>query len=338
MKFIITGGGTGGHLVIAKVLQETLINRGHEAIFIGSTSGQDRAWFGEKSGFSHTYFLNTSGVVNKRGFAKIVSLWNILKAIFKSISIIKEHQIQGVISVGGFSAAPASFASLLLFKPLFIHEQNAAIGRLNGVLKSFAKAFFSSYEKNSPLKNYPVSSELFENARVREKLETIIFLGGSQGAKAVNDLAIRVAPLLKEKNIKIIHQCGANDYERVKSEYEKISLHVELFAFSKELPKFIKMADLAVSRSGASTLWELCASALPAFFIPYPYAAGDHQYHNAKFIVDQELGWCERESENLYEKFVEILDEDLHVKSQKLLNSIKPNGAVEIIKYIEKVI
>ncbi len=197
MKFVITGGGTGGHLTIAKVLQEAFIKRGHEVIFIGSTSGQDRSWFEKRSGFSHTYFLETSGVVNKRGFAKVKSLFNILKAVLKSISIMREHKIQGVISVGGFSAAPASFASILIRKPLYIHEQNAKVGRLNSLLKPYSRVFFSSYESDSPLKSYPVNKVLFDQARLREKINTIIFLGGSQGAKAINDLALKVAPYLK---------------------------------------------------------------------------------------------------------------------------------------------
>jgi UDP-N-acetylglucosamine--N-acetylmuramyl-(pentapeptide) pyrophosphoryl-undecaprenol N-acetylglucosamine transferase len=334
MKLCITGGGTGGHLMIAEALVEAGVSDGHEVIFIGSISGQDRKYFQEHSSYSNVYFLNTTGVVNQKGLKKLSALFKIVIAFFQSRSILKKHKIQAVYSVGGFSAAPASFASISKFLPLFIHEQNAVTGRLNSLLKPFAKSFISAYDKNSQVQGYPVKDIYFQNARVREKLQTIIFLGGSHGAKAINDLALSVAKNLKDKNINIIHQAGENDYDRVKNEYEKLNIDVELYAFTKKLDKLIMRADLAVSRAGASTLWELTASGLTSFFIPYPYAALDHQYHNARFIVENNLGWCERESENLKEKLLNILDEDLEEKSKALLEYSHKNVAKKMIQNV----
>ncbi len=336
MKFCITGGGTGGHLSIADALCNAAIQRGHEVIFIGSINGQDRMWFGEHSSFSHVYFLETSGVVNKSGLAKIKALYKVFRAVLKSRQILKQHKIQAVISVGGFSAAPAAFASVISRLPLFIHEQNAVIGRLNSLLRSHARYFISAYEKDSPVQGYPVKELFFSASRVREKLETIIFLGGSQGAKAINDLALEIAPMLEAKGIKIIHQCGERDYERVKAEYEKIGIDVELYSFTKEMASLVSRADLAVSRAGASTLWELCANALPTFFIPYPHAAGDHQFYNADFIVKEQMGWCHREGEGLKEKLLAVLDEPLRDKSQKLIEHSHKDVADEMIKLFEK--
>lgn len=338
MKFVVTGGGTGGHLAIASALQAALVVRGHEAVFIGSTSGQDRMWFGRHSGFSHVYFLNTTGVVNQKGWGKVSALWRVFKAFLRSRSLLKEHRIDAVISVGGFSAAPASFAALSRGIPLFIHEQNARIGRLNALLKPCAKAFFSSYDEASPVKAYPVSELLFAKARVRKTLGTIIFLGGSQGAAFINDLALSAAPLLKECNIAIIHQCGERDYSRVKAAYEKLGIEAELVAFTRELPNLLEKSDLAVSRAGASTLWELCANGLPALFVPYPHAAGDHQFYNARFVVQQELGWCERQGEAVEPLLREILKQDLEAKSRTLMTLIEPDGAERIVKYVEKIV
>lgn len=336
MKFVVTGGGTGGHLAIASALQEALVVRGHEAVFIGSTSGQDRMWFGKYSGFSHTYFLDTTGVVNQRGWRKAMALWRVFKAFLRSRSLLKEHRIDAVISVGGFSAAPASLAALSRALPLFIHEQNARTGRLNGLLKPFARAFFSSYDDASPVKAYPVSEPFFAKARVRQTLGSVIFLGGSQGAAFINDLALSMAPLLTERNIAIIHQCGERDYDRVKAAYEETGIEAELVAFTRELPSLLEKSDLAVSRAGASTLWELCASGLPALFVPYPYAAADHQFYNARFIVEQELGWCERQGEGVEPLLKEILDQGLEEKSRRLMSLTEPDGAQRIVKYIEK--
>ena len=338
MKLCITGGGTGGHLTIAEALVEAAVNDGHEVVFIGSKSGQDRKYFESHSAFSSVYFLDTTGVVNQKGLGKLKALWKILKAFFISRALLKKHKIVSTYSVGGFSAAPASFASISSFIPLFIHEQNAVEGRLNSLLKPFSKRFISAYDKNSPIKGYPVKDEFFKNTRVRDEIKTVIFLGGSHGAKAINDLALSVAPELNNLGIEIIHQAGERDFERVKQEYEALHIDVELYAFTKELQSLISRADLAVSRAGASTLWELCANGLPSLFVPYPYAAGDHQFYNARFIVENNLGWCERESENLKERLTSILKEDLSEKSEALLKYSSKDVAQKMILDLVEVI
>ena len=134
----ITGGGTGGHLVIAKAIKEELNRRGIKPIYIGSTGGQDKAWFEHDEGFEKVYFLQSQGVVNKKGLQKLLSLSNIVRSALSCRTLFKEHNIQAVFSVGGYSAAPASFAALLFKKALFIHEQNAIEGKLNTLLKPFS--------------------------------------------------------------------------------------------------------------------------------------------------------------------------------------------------------
>ena len=337
MKLCVTGGGTGGHLMIAEAIVEAAVADGHESIFIGSTKGQDRKYFEKNSPFSHVYFLETTGVVNQKGLGKLKALYKIFKAFLRSRKILKEQKVDAIYSVGGFSAAPASFAALSLGKPLFIHEQNAVTGRLNALLKPFAKSFVSAYDANSPIAGYPVKEVFNKTAHLRKELKTIIFLGGSHGAKAINDLALEVAWKLKKRGISIIHQAGEADYERVKEAYEKLGVEVELYAFTKELPALIERADMAVSRSGASTLWELTTNGCPAFYIPYPYAAGDHQYYNAKFIVDNEMGWCEREGDGLKSKLLAAIKEpQLEQKSQKLLEYAKKDVANQMIKDVEE--
>ncbi|MFT5835946.1 MAG: UDP-N-acetylglucosamine--N-acetylmuramyl-(pentapeptide) pyrophosphoryl-undecaprenol N-acetylglucosamine transferase [Sulfurimonas sp.] len=336
MKICITGGGTGGHLMIAQALVEAAVKQGHEAIFIGSTSGQDQKYFGERSSFSQVYFLETTGVVNQKGLGKFKALYKVFRALLKSRAILKKHKIQATYSVGGFSAAPASFASVSKTIPLFIHEQNAVEGRLNSLLKPFASRFICAYDKNSPIQGYPVSEVFYKSARIRESIKTIIFLGGSHGAKAINDLALSVAWKLKKREIKIIHQAGESDYERVKQEYEVLGVEVELYGFTTELASLIAKADLAVGRAGASTLWEATTNGLPAFYVPYPHAAGDHQFHNARFIVENELGWCERESEDLKSKLLSILDEPLEEKSKKLMEYSNNDVADKMIKDVQE--
>lgn len=334
MKFVLTGGGTGGHLAIAKALLDALDAAGDEAIFIGSTSGQDKMWFEKQSVFAQTYFLETTGVVNRRGLAKLAAVGRTLRAAAAARRILKSYRPDAVISVGGFSAAPASFAAVSLGIPLFIHEQNAVTGRLNRLLKPFARLFFSAYDRNSPVKGYPVNRQLYESAHVRTQVKTVIFLGGSQGAKAINDFALRVAPMLAERGIKIIHQCGLRDYERVQKAYEELGINAELHGFSKELPALLERSDLAVSRSGASTLWELAANGLPALYVPYPHAAGDHQYHNAVFLSEQELSWVVREAALSEEVLQRILEGSIEAASRGLLALEHKDAAAETMAAI----
>jgi len=334
MNIAITGGGTGGHLTIAKAIKEELNQKGIKPIFIGSTNGQDRSWFEDDEGFESKYFFETSTVVNKKYLGKILSLSKIIKSAIACRAIFKKHKIDAVFSVGGYSAGPASFASVIFSKKLYIHEQNAILGKLNKLLKSKTEVIFSSYLDESPCSSYPVREIFFQNARVRKEIKTIIFLGGSQGATAINNYAMKIATMLKEKNIKIIHQCGKRDEEKLQKFYKEEQIDVDLFSFSTQLESKIKEADFAICRAGASTLWELCASNLPALYIPYPYAAADHQFYNSEFLVKQNLSFARRENNLSVEDLDMVLESDLEKMSLGLKELIKPNGAKEIVDFI----
>ncbi len=330
MRLVITGGGTGGHLAIAKSLAQEFLSRKIELIYIGSQRGQDRAWFEESPLFSKRIFLPSQGVVNKKGLAKVAALGTILSSAYKVAPIIKEAQ--GVVSVGGFSAAPASFAAVALAKPLFIHEQNAHIGALNRLLKPFAKRLFCSFLP--PYDPYPVQEIFFQKARLRTKLQTVIFLGGSQGASAINRFALKIAPLLHQRGVQIIHQTGAKEYEAIKQSYQNQNIPAYTFAFSKDIASLIAQADFAISRAGASTAWELAANGLPALFIPYPYAAADHQYHNARYFVEKKGALLLRQEELSPAILETIFRSDLRTMSQNLLNLAQPQGAAKIAQEI----
>ena len=331
----LSGGGTGGHLSIIKALKNALNAKGIQPVYIGSNSGQDRDWFEDEDGFSKKFFLNSQGVVNKKGFKKIASLAQIFKSASTCRDIFKEHNIKSLISVGGYSAAPASFATIASRVDLYIHEQNAAMGRLNKILKPFAKEFFSSYNNNSKVKDYPVDISFFQNRKSIKELKTIIFLGGSQGSRAINLLAMELAKELNKRDINIIHQTGKNEFEKIKTFYQQNNLKADVFDFSSKLIEKISKADFAISRSGASTLWELCALGTPTLFIPYPYAAGDHQYYNAKNLADKKLALLRREDEIEAKKILKEIDKlNLEEISSNLKKEINPDGAMKIIEEI----
>lgn len=332
---VVTGGGTGGHLKVAKEFVDEFHSRGYHPIFIGSKNGQDKEWFARDFHLKKAIFLDTHGVVNKDFKGKIASLWEIFKEVMHCRDIFDKADVKSVISVGGFSAAPASFAAILTSGcKLYIHEQNSKMGRLNKITSFFSSALFSSYDDNSIVKDYPVNEEFFDNGRIRTEITSVIFLGGSQGARAINDFALLVAQFLQSKKIKIIHQTGKADFERVTQEYKSMGIDADVFDFTDDISKKMSEADFAVSRAGASTLWELAANSLPTLFVPYPYAAGDHQYFNAQFLQDKELCFIVREDELNQTVLEDCMHSDLNRMSQGLAQSISFGSIKTMVDFI----
>jgi UDP-N-acetylglucosamine--N-acetylmuramyl-(pentapeptide) pyrophosphoryl-undecaprenol N-acetylglucosamine transferase len=330
-KIVITGGGTGGHLKVADAFIEEFHKRSYNVVYIGSSNGQDKQWFDKDRRLKKAIFLDSVGVVNKDFKGKIKALFTIIKHAFYCNDLFEKAKITKVISVGGYSAAPASFGAILTKGcQLYIHEQNSKMGKLNQLSSYFAKEIFSSYDERSKIKDYPVDKKFFEEARVRKQVKTVIFLGGSQGAKAINQFALKVATKLNRMGISIIHQTGKEDYERVVNQYEQMNIKADVFDFTKEIEKKMAKADFAVSRAGASTLWELTANALPTLFIPYPHAASNHQYYNAEFLSQKKLAFLKTQHELQSEFFFECLKSDIHSMSKGLAQAIM-SDAIEFI-------
>lgn len=174
-------------------------------------------------------------------------------------------------------------------------------------------------------------------------------MGGSQGARAINNFALALAEDIKQKGLRIYHQCGKAEFTRVLQEYLNLNLKigilkenieslediesqkiqigiledldnvdVVLFGFSMQMPEIFKKCDFAICRAGASSLWELCANGLPALFVPYPYAAGNHQYYNAKFLEEKGLGFLCLEQD----LFCEVLWDSLALLKEDKITQI----------------
>lgn len=298
--------------------------------------GQDQSWFEHDTGFAASYFLDSAGVVNKGITGRILQLLKLLWLSLKLYSVFRRHGVTKVFSVGGYSASPAVFAAILFRKPLYIHEQNASMGSLNKISKPFAKAFFSSFHPASPCPNYPVEHKFFDSRRIRTSTNVILFMGGSLGARSINDLAIAAAAELLASGKTIIHLTGTQDYERIRQFYETNCLSVTCIAFDRNIDHLIAQADFAVSRAGASSLFELYANALPTLFVPYPHAASDHQYHNAMYLVKQDMAYCKREEELTKELLLELIEIDHTSLSEKMHSAFHPDGAACIVSHLRK--
>lgn len=332
---VITGGGTGGHLKVAKEFIEEFHGRGINPYFIGSKNGQDKEWFARDFHIKKAYFLDSKGVVNKDFKGKMKSLWEIYKEMRHCMELFDKLNVTTVVSVGGFSAAPASFAAILTSGcKLYIHEQNSLMGKLNELTARFATSVFSSYDESSMVKDYPVNAEFFENGRIRNEVKCVIFLGGSQGAQSINDFALSVANDLNIRGIKIIHQTGKADFERVNEEYEKLGIEADVFDFTSDISAKMYQADFAISRAGASTLWELAANSLPALFVPFPHAAGDHQFHNAKFLADRKMCFLCRENLLTSKVLHKCMSANLKKMSEDLAGSISFGATKTMVDFI----
>lgn len=330
----LTGGGTGGHLEVVRLLKQAFGSRGIATIFIGSSHGQDRRWFDSKAGFAGRYFLPTRGVVDRSPLKSLFSLALIGRASLAAVAILKRHGIGAVVNVGSYAAAPASFAAVLCRIPLFIHEASAKASPLTRLLRRHTAGYFNSYGAKSPVIDFPVDQAFFDTARPRRQVRRVIFLGGSQGAMFINDFALSCAPALTQMGIAITHQTGRRDFERVRAGYRDTGIQADVFAFDRAIVARMAAADLAVSRAGGGTLWELVANGLPTLFVPFPHAARDHQYHNARFLADRGLGFVARQSALDLERLRAVLAADLHAISTGLMRLIRPGGADRIADYV----
>jgi len=328
---ILTGGGTGGHLNIVRALGEEL-KKDNKLIYVGSMYGQDMKWFKDSDIFEKKYFMHIKGFANKPILSKISFLIMLLYSMMKLVFVFYRYKIDKVVGVGGYSSAPSCFLAILLRKKLFIHEQNYEDGGLNKLLSNYSNEYFNTFKTNH---SYPVSKDFFDKSRLRENINTILFLGGSLGANAINEFAIKIADKLNQKNISIIHQCGISDYEKVKFFYESNNIKARVYSFSNDISTLMNEADFCISRAGASTLFELVANGLPTLFIPYPFASYNHQYKNALHFHKDNLCLLKKEDEikNINDISI-ILDTDIKTMSKSLLEKSKSDGAKTISNII----
>jgi len=297
MRLLVAGGGTGGHLYPGIALAEEVTSRPNGAVlFVGTPRGLETKLV-PAAGFD-LELLDVSGL-NRVGLGKVVKgLGRLPKAFFASRAILKRFRPDLVIGVGGYASGPLVLAAALLGYPTAIQEQNSQPGFTNRVLGAFARRVFVAFEdakkffpaKKTRLFGNPVRRKFVTAVRdvdrsVADVARGVLVLGGSQGAKAVNDLVVDAAAVLaKEDRLPpLVHQTGAADEARVREKYAAAGLadRVQLRPFIDDMPTALAAAALVVGRAGALTLAELAMMARPAILIPLPTAAADHQTRNA---------------------------------------------------------
>lgn len=356
-KFILSGGGTGGHIYPAIAIANELKQRFPDAefLFVGA---QDKMEMQKvpQAGYP-IEGLWIAGLQRKLTLQNMMFPFKLLSSLWKSRRIIKQFQPDVVIGTGGFASGPLLQVANSKGIPTVVQEQNSYPGITNKLLSKKANAICVAYENLERF--FPKEKIVFTGNPVRQDLldlshkqeegktyfqldatkKTLLVLGGSLGARRINQLIAKELDFLMEQGIQVFWQCGKLYYEEYKHFNEKPNVHVT--AFIDRMDLIYAAADVVISRAGASSVSELCLVGKPTIFIPSPNVAEDHQTKNAKAIVDKggALLLKEMELEEKFEAtFTDVLtNESLQQQLSTAMKQLgKPNATRDIVDEIVK--
>ncbi len=298
MRWVIAGGGTGGHLFPGMAIAEAFVERekGNEVLFIGTERGIEAKIL---AGGRFPLRTIQARPIKGRSFAgKLQALWSLPRAVREASSILKEFRPQVVLGVGGYASGPTLLAAFLLGTKRAIHEQNVIPGMTNRILKRLSQKIFVSFEETKSyfpeektiVTGNPIRKEILKGReRKRGDRFTLLIFGGSAGAHRINvSMMEALGPLDPIKSsLRMIHQTGKEDLDYVSRGYQERGFDALVRPFFEEMEAVYQMADLVISRSGASTVAELAVCGKAAILIPYPFAAYNHQWINARKLVER---------------------------------------------------
>jgi UDP-N-acetylglucosamine--N-acetylmuramyl-(pentapeptide) pyrophosphoryl-undecaprenol N-acetylglucosamine transferase len=291
MTFVMAGGGTGGHVIPSIAVARELQRKGHDVFFIGTRSGYEGRLVPE-SGF-RIEWIEIGGMMRVGLRQTLKTLLQLPASVARCWRLLAG--VSGVFSMGGYVAAPVMAAAWLRRIPMVIMEPNAMPGVTNRRFGRIARKVLVSFEEASAhfpkgrveVTGLPVRQEFFESVRraTPDRL-TVLVTGGSQGSRRLNQAVEEAWPLLAGRcpPVRWIHQAGKTDYEAVLEKFQAARVEGEVTAFLADMPKAFSEADVVLCRSGAGTVSELAAAGKPSILVPFPYAADDHQTHNAKAL------------------------------------------------------
>ena len=303
MRVLIAGGGTGGHVFPGLAIADEFKKRDgvNEVIFAGTEHGIEARVI-PKEGYQ-LRFLRAEGIVGVSVFKKAKAAFTLMMSIRDSFRILKSVKPDIVIGVGGYASGALVLSAASLSVPTMILEQNSVPGLTNKLLGKFVNAICITYQESisffprgktfltgNPIREVILRGDAGSARRLfslEEGLFTIFAFGGSAGAKSINiALVDALNHLLDLKHeIQFLHQTGPKDYEITREAYRKAGFKGTITPFVYQMGEAYAVADIVISRAGATTLAELTALGKPAILIPYPYAAGHHQEANAQKLV-----------------------------------------------------
>ncbi len=359
LKIILSGGGTGGHIYPAIAIANELSNRYPDAsfLFVGAKDRMEMQKVPQEG--YEIVGLWISGIQRKLTLSNLLFPIKLLSSLWKSRKIIKSFKPDVVIGTGGFASGPLLKVAGSKKIPTVLQEQNSFPGITNKWLSKEASKICVAYDgmdqffpKDKIIKTgNPVRQDLLEIDGKREialskynldpNKKTILVLGGSLGARKINQFIEKELDFFARQEVQVIWQCGKLYYSEYKKHDNQNSVQVHQFLDTMDLA--YAAADIIISRAGASSVSELCIVAKPVLFIPSPNVAEDHQTKNAKAIVDKggAIMLKEGELDSKFEStFSKILASEEKQKelSKNIKNLALPNATSDIVNEIEKLI
>ena len=307
MNFVLSGGGTAGHINPAIALGEELEARGHNVYFAGTPQGLESKLIPE-CGFKFKAFEAT-GFDRTRPYTAVKALRHLSASTAAARKWFKEIKPDAVVCFGAYVSLPIGRAAKAEKIPVIIHEQNSVMGMANKSMSKYANTICLTYQEakdqvrksrrdNIEITGNPVRKQIVEASReegrrnlgVKDDETMLLVFGGSLGAKHINyAVADMKAQLLNKKKLVVVHLTGKDEYERVRDQLNLNNIEArrwKVIPYQDKMGETLAAADLILSRAGASSLAEISALCKPALLIPYPYATANHQQINAKSLQD----------------------------------------------------
>lgn len=288
-------GGTGGHIFPALAVAERLRDDGWTVVWLGSRAGME-----DRLVPPHGYRMETvsfSGLRGKGPLRALLLPFNLLIAMWQSACAIFRVRPDVVLGMGGYISFPGGLVSVLLARPLVLHEQNSIAGLANKVLARIAEhvlvAFPAALKKaqwtGNPVRRdiaeLPTPAERFRDRSGRLK---VLVVGGSLGARALNEAVPRALAMIPAaERPEVTHQAGEKHLVQLEEEYRKAGVRATTVAFIGDMARAYAEADVVICRAGALTVSELAACGVASILVPFPFAVDDHQTANARYLSDK---------------------------------------------------
>lgn len=350
-RVVLTTGGTGGHIfpAIAVALKLKEKYPRCRVVFVGGEYGPEKEMAG-RAGIEFKAFP-ARGVLG-RGVKSLGSLFWMGKSLIKSIIFLRSFKPEVVAGFGGYAGFMPVLAARMLKIPTAVHEQNSLPGVTNRILGKRVDQIFLSFPDEQGF--FPGEKVMVTGNPVREELvrlqdistysgriKRLLVLGGSQGAKGINDAVLACLGQFRAMGVEIWHQAGAADYERVKKIYDRDYPEARVDKFIENMAEAYDFASLVLCRAGASTLAELCVAGRPSVLVPFPYATHDHQMSNARYLEKRGAAMVLAQSHlsgiNIAGIIGDLLamPEKLREMSRAALAAGRPEAAAVIVEHLE---
>ncbi|MBO7456320.1 MAG: undecaprenyldiphospho-muramoylpentapeptide beta-N-acetylglucosaminyltransferase [Paludibacteraceae bacterium] len=353
MRYLISGGGTGGHIFpaisIANALKE--LDSEAEILFVGALGRMEMERV-PQAGYK-IVGLPVRGFNRAQPWKNVSVLIDLAKSIRQVKKIIREFKPNVGVGVGGYASGAAMWAAAKMGIPILLQEQNGFAGVTNKILKDKATKICVAYEgmerffpaEKIILTGNPVRQNLTEGKKNKgQATKTLLIIGGSLGARTINEAIKAALPALAQSGIHVVWQTGKGYYEKCKAAWEAAGspANIECLDFLSDMPDRYAQADLVISRAGASSISELCLLGKPAILVPSPNVAEDHQTHNAMALVNKDAAVLVKDAEaaeKLIPTALTLIQDDQHLKKlhSNVLQLAQKDSAKRIAEEVIKI-